>query len=261
MKRKTLIFATMVAAMVALAGCGKEDIPEKKDKSKIENVAEKMPDDFVEYLEKEKENSREQFPEKKQEETENAPTLTVIPHIRETFPEITIGDDIVLKETPLTGKQIIIGDLAFFTVSEDWIIFDPDRGIRTCLYKEKNAPAESYAYLMFAYDKILQDISFSSWFELETHIINNLNMVQASSSETITNLSYINVNGYDGYYYEIERADTTIVDSIHFEIYMNGYSFSVSVGYFDVVDPAVKEDAIASAMEVISTLTPIKKAK
>jgi len=34
MKKKTLIIATMVAAMVALAGCGKEDIPEKKDKSK-----------------------------------------------------------------------------------------------------------------------------------------------------------------------------------------------------------------------------------
>jgi len=216
--------------------------PKEKLEQKLEDVTKETNNDSAEHLE---------------QEAVNPPTRTVIQHVQKNYPGTSIGEDIILRGVTLTGQKVLIGNLASFTVSDDWILFDPDRGNRTGFYKDKNAPAESWAYLIFSYDTLLTDTSFSSWLELEKSIISTLDMVHGSSSETISNLCYINVNGYDGYYYEIERTDTTIADSIYFQFYMNGYTFTVSVGYLDTVNPTVKEAAIASAMEIIRTLTPL----
>lgn len=260
MKKKTLIIATMVAAMVAFAGCGKEDIPEKKDKSKIENVAEKMSDDFVKYSEKEKENSREQFPEKTQEETENTPTLTVIPHIREAFPEITIGDDIVLEKKSLTGETLMIENRVAFTVPEEWLESSATRTSVYYDYKDNNAPIEAFVGLQFFYDNALEGISYISWETFEQTIIDSITLHQEKSSNTLSNLTHININGYDGYCLDINRSHPSNSDITSLFIYMDGCYLQLAISYFDSVDPAIKESGFASAMEVISTLTPIKKA-
>lgn len=258
MKKTTLIFATMIAAMVTLTACGKEDVPENKIENKIEDIAQKMLEDLEKTSEEEKGSNQEQFPaedlEEISEETENTRALTVIPHIHEVFPEITIGEDIVLEKNTLTGQTLEIENRVSFTVPEEWIEDYKDRTRTNYDYKDTQAPIEASVALRFTYDKAYDGISPISWESFEQDIIDTVTFNH--EYETVDYLAHMNVNGYDGYVFNIVSPKDFSSSRTCIFIYIDNCYLKIQMDYFNTVDPTIKEEAFASTLDLISTLTP-----
>ena len=243
----------MVATMLALAGCGKEETPEEKFKSELQDALEDMEKDFEEA----KKEHDSFFFEEEPTVSEEVHTEIVIPYLREQYPDISIGDAMNLEKADLSGETLTIGNRVSFTIPEDWVVDSTNNTSVYCDYKG-NSAVESYVGLNFLFEKAVEGASYTSREAFDQHIIDLITFQHENSYNRFTTLSPITINGYDGYYYELDRSSTSMSDNIYMDIYMDGAWFTITIAYFNDTDPAIKEAGIASAMEVARTLTAVE---
>ncbi len=178
--------------------------------------------------------------------------LDIVEYVKDTYPDITIGEDRVLTDQGISGEELAMVNNASCTLSEDWVFFyeDPALGFKRYSYLGETKTVASVVLNVSWYVATVEksDAEFAEF--MKALIAEE----KSNTLKTINNFSHITVNGYEGYYLEVDTTSTSYQDLTAIYINVDGYVYSFTIFYSNEdIDPAIKEAGVASAMNVVSS--------
>jgi len=175
---------------------------------------------------------------------------TIMQYVKDTYPEFTIGEDLLITNQNLSGETIIIREHVQFIVTDSWELRQQDDYNKYYRYKSDSSSNFEICISNSSYSDsgdITEDEAIK-WMKGEiTYYVNSTN----NNHHKLNYVSEVHINDYSGIHLNVTTMNGGTKEFIY--VYIDGQKYTITLSYNSLNNST--EEVRQAALEMVGTIT------